>query len=188
MTTQQHAAAVVLESIHVLTVDTTGARNLTRDATLANVSAQGFAVRYSINGAFVTLAAWINAISQLDSTPFDDTVALRVFSGFSRFVTVYSDLMNALIEKHDVLTSQNSPLAPDGAIIGSLIAEFQFIVSVYLGWIVFFAPTRAAELAAQGSLASDAFELAATHYPRPGAKAPELPKGKLNLPETPARK
>ena len=78
----EHAAVVVLESAHVATVNTAGARSLTNDATLENVSGQGNvgtwlplavdvahvspqAVRYSINGTFTSLAGWINAIAQV---------------------------------------------------------------------------------------------------------------------------
>ncbi|KAL1726200.1 hypothetical protein EV714DRAFT_239506 [Schizophyllum commune] len=82
----QHAAVVVLDSIQVLAVNTAGARDLTNDATLANVAGQGYAVQYSINGTFTSLAAWINAIGQLHQTPFDDKVAAKVISALSPFI------------------------------------------------------------------------------------------------------
>ncbi|KAH9856173.1 hypothetical protein C2E23DRAFT_882285 [Lenzites betulinus] len=185
MSVQQHAAVVVIDSIRVLFVTTSGARSLTRDATLANVSAQGYAVQYSINGAFISLAAWVNAISQLDRTPFDDNVAAKIITEYTAFVTAYIDLMIALIEKHDVLTSENSPLAPDGAIIGQQIAAFQFALALYQGWLANFIPTHLAELTRQGKLAFDAFQLAAARYPNPdgsGARAFEA-AANLHLPQ-----
>ncbi|KAI0819848.1 hypothetical protein BC628DRAFT_1423482 [Trametes gibbosa] len=216
MSTQQHTIAVILESLHVLNVDTSGARNLTRDATLNNVSAQGYAVRSRIDAAFTNLAGWINAISRTARMPFEGNLAVRVIGGFTSFVAAYSNLMAVLVEKHDVLTARNSPLDPGGAIIGELIGVFQFAVvvsppsphrrydsprpvltrpstllaQVYAGWLRPVIPTHAVELTAQLKVTSEAYEHAAARYPYPDSarelKASELLGGKLNLPEAPA--
>ncbi|KAI5895501.1 uncharacterized protein SCHCODRAFT_01122129 [Schizophyllum commune H4-8] len=166
----QHAAVVVLDSIKVLTVNTAGARDLTNDATLANVAGQGYAVQYSINGTFTSIAAWINAIGQLHQNPFDDKVAAKVISALSPFVHAYSGLMSALVDKYSVLVSKGSPLAPDGAIIGKNIAALQFAVAVYFNWLAIFVPTRLAELNELGKKAYDAYEQAAAKYPKPEGK------------------
>ncbi|KAH9856135.1 hypothetical protein C2E23DRAFT_503902 [Lenzites betulinus] len=192
MSVQQHAAIVILESIHVLTVNTAGIRSITRDATLGNVSSQGHAVQYSMTGAFDTLAGWVNAIFELDSTPFDDNVAHKVVVEFTAFVQAYSGLMLALIEKHGVLTSARSPLGPDGAIIGEEIAYLQFGIAVFGSWLTGYVPTRVVELAAQEKLAMEAFEKAAAKYPKPnggeGVKTGARPikaAGTLRFPEPP---
>ncbi|KAL1678944.1 hypothetical protein EV122DRAFT_290016 [Schizophyllum commune] len=172
----QHAAVVVLDSIKVLTVNTAGARDLTNDATLANVAGQGYAVQYSINGTFTSLAAWINAIGQLHQIPFDDKVAAKVISALSPFVHAYS-----------VLVSKGSPLAPDGAIIGKNIAALQFAVALYFNWLAIFVPTRLAELNELGKKAYDAYEQAAAKYPKPEGKGGSSLKAAggfdLNIPE-----
>ncbi|KAI0816022.1 hypothetical protein BC628DRAFT_1342594 [Trametes gibbosa] len=187
MNVQQHAAIVILESIRVLTVDTAGARSLTHDASLTN------AVHYSIIGAITTLSAWINAISklvmQLGDAPFDDSVAVKVIIDLTTCVHAYTELMIALVEKHDVLTSPSSPLAPDGVAIGDALIVFQFVFAVYQIWFRRFIPTRRAELDAQADLAADAALLASARYPisdgLAGAKAFEAVCGKRNLPELP---
>ncbi|KAI0816021.1 hypothetical protein BC628DRAFT_1153340 [Trametes gibbosa] len=193
MSRQQHAAIVVLESIRVLTVDTAGARSLTRDANPANVSGQGHAIQYSIAGAVITLTAWINAVSEVGHAPFEDNVALKVIADLTACVHAYTDLMAALVEKHDVLTAPSSPLAPDGVIIGGAINAFQFVLAIYLLWLRGLVPTRRAELNAQAKLTQEAFRLAAERYPpQPddlaGAKAFEAVCGKRLLPEPPTGK
>ncbi|KAL1716305.1 hypothetical protein EV715DRAFT_265421 [Schizophyllum commune] len=183
----QHAAVVVLDSIQVLAVNTAGARDLTNDATLANVAGQGYAVQYSINGTFTSLAAWINAISQLHQAPFDDKVAAKVISALSPFVHAYSGLMSALVDKYSVLVSKGSPLAPDGAIIGKNIAALQFAVALYFNWLAIFVPTRLVELNELGKKAYDAYEQAAAKYPKPEGKGGRSLKAAsgfdLNIPE-----
>ncbi|KAL1699901.1 hypothetical protein EV121DRAFT_283775 [Schizophyllum commune] len=183
----QHAAVVVLDSIKVLTVNTAGARDLTNDATLANVAGQGYAVQYSINGTFTSLAAWINAIGQLHQIPFDDKVAAKVISALSPFVHAYSGLMSALVDKYSVLVSKGSPLAPDGAIIGKNIAALQFAVALYFNWLAIFVPSRLAELNELGKKAYDAYEQAAAKYPKPEGKGGSSLKAAggfdLNIPE-----
>ncbi|KAH9856178.1 hypothetical protein C2E23DRAFT_882289 [Lenzites betulinus] len=181
MSAQQHAAIVVIDSIRVLFVTTSGARGLTRDATLANVRGQALAVQYSIHGSIVTLAAWINAFSQLDTTPFAENVATKVVADFTNFITAYTDLMIALVEKHGVLTSQGSPLAPDGLIIGQHIAAFQSVVALYQMWLASFIPTHVAELNAQGKLALDAYQLAAARYPNPSGEGVRAFEAAANL-------
>ncbi|KAH9856124.1 hypothetical protein C2E23DRAFT_503643 [Lenzites betulinus] len=130
MSSQQHAAAVILESIRVFRVDLTGARNITRDATLANVRNQGLAVQYTLQGTFTNVAGWTNAFAGLELAPFDDSIAMRVATDFTGAITVFTDLMIALIEKHAVLTSPESPLAPDGAIIGREISTLNIGLQV----------------------------------------------------------
>ncbi|KAH9856125.1 hypothetical protein C2E23DRAFT_882251 [Lenzites betulinus] len=214
MSSQQHAIAVVLESIRVFRVDLTGARNITRDATLANVSRQGLAVQYTLQGTFNNVAGWTQAFSGLELAPFDENIATRVAADFTSAITVYTDLMIAFIEKHGVLTSPDSPLAPEGAIIGREIATLHIGVELarvltnlsylplplleqaLLSWFRVFAQARLDEIVAQGRLAQDAFELAAARYPRPTARGPEQAnvvqvggEVKVALPsEAPARK
>ncbi|KAL1758190.1 hypothetical protein FB107DRAFT_272230 [Schizophyllum commune] len=171
----EHAAVVVLESAHVATVNTAGARSLTNDATLENVSGQGNAVRYSINGTFTSLAGWINAIAQLKQAPFADNVALKVIATLASFVEAYSGLMLALTDKYDVLTSKTSPV--DGKIIGQEIAVFQFAVAVYFDWLARFVPTQLAKLTELGNQAYAAYEKAAAKYPSEG-------KGSVSLKNT----
>ncbi|KAI0816016.1 hypothetical protein BC628DRAFT_1424330 [Trametes gibbosa] len=192
MSNPQHAAVVILESVLSLALHSADVRNHTRDATLENVSSQGLAVKNGLSSAVLSLSGWVNAISQLDKTPFDDNVAARVVDGYAAAVTVYSDLMKALAEKHDILVSPTSPLAPDGAVIGQEIAAYQFVLAVYQQWLAGFVPTRLDELEAQGKLAFAAYELAAARYPAPQSSGASVQSfkavvsDKLELPKAPA--
>ncbi|KAL1747867.1 hypothetical protein HDZ31DRAFT_72002 [Schizophyllum fasciatum] len=192
----QHAAVVVLESINVFTVNIAGARNLTQDATTANVGGQGHAtcvrqqaVEYSMDGSFTVLAAYVNAISELDNKPFEDNVAAKVISAYAGAVHAYVGLMQALIDKHSVLISSGSPLAPDGAVVGVKIAQLQFAIAIFQGWLALFVPSRVKDLNKLGEEAYAAFEKAAVVYPKPSGKETKSLKtsGTLKVPEAPKK-
>ncbi|KAH9856120.1 hypothetical protein C2E23DRAFT_882247 [Lenzites betulinus] len=198
MSTQHHSLAVTLESIHVLTVDTTGARNITRDATPANLSGQGDGIQSALAGTFINAAGWTNVLSevrllftrhicaselvlmQMHAPDAALSNALRgvrrVVADFTIFVTLYADLMAALAEQRDLLISPGSPFAPDGAVVGQLITVLHFAIWALHTWLRSFSPTRVAEIRAQWERAAAAFELAASQYPRPGKSRAELVK------------
>ncbi|KAH9856184.1 hypothetical protein C2E23DRAFT_857206 [Lenzites betulinus] len=167
MSNQLDAAAIIFEALRVLLVNTNSARIITSQATLDNLPNLATAVYLSINGTWATLEAWIKAIQKLDPTPFDDETSDKVITPFSDFVRVYTDLMIEIILKHGVLTSEKSPYAPDGAVIGGEIFQLQRQVESLQNALRPFIPNRVNDLVRNGRLARDAYELAASRYPVP---------------------
>ncbi|KAH9856182.1 hypothetical protein C2E23DRAFT_505964 [Lenzites betulinus] len=197
MSNQLDAAAAILETLRVATVNTATALRLTRNTTLDNVDTLGSAVDRGINGAYLTILSWINVLTAVPRTPLDDETADKAITQLSEFVNVYTDLMIELIEKHRVLTAENSPLAPDAVIIGERIDVFQQIVTSLLVFLRSFIPSRVNDINEQGRIALDASELAAARYPKPTTR-PSPPGsdesairaivGNLNIPEAPTHK
>ncbi|KAH9856186.1 hypothetical protein C2E23DRAFT_506213 [Lenzites betulinus] len=130
MSNQQNPAAVISEGLHVITVNTAGSRSLVRQATLGNISDLGSPILLSLEATRTVLIVWIKAISPGDK-PLDDNAAKKVVAEFTEFVKVYTGLMEELIEKRDVLVSENSPAAPaQGFAIGTRIRALQNQVAV----------------------------------------------------------
>ncbi|KAL1666653.1 hypothetical protein GGF50DRAFT_125433 [Schizophyllum commune] len=173
------AAVVILQSINEFTVNSTSARDLINDATLTNVAQQGYAVLYSITGAYYSIRGWNNAVTQLNKSAFDETVAIRVINAFGIFAQDYIGLLIALINKHvsariaDVLVSTTSPLGPKGAQIAEQIVNLQYELTNYQGWLAVFIPAHVVELTKLMNQVNDAFAKAAAKYPKSGAHASE---------------
>ncbi|KAL1758191.1 hypothetical protein FB107DRAFT_258986 [Schizophyllum commune] len=168
------AAVVILQSINEFTVNSTSARDLINDATLTNVAQQGYAVLYSITGAYYSIRGWNNAVTQLNKSAFDETVAIRVINAFGIFAQDYIGLLIALINKHDVLVSTSSPLSPKGAQIAEQIANLQYELTNYQGWLAVLIPAHLVELTKLMNQVNDAFAKAAAKYPKSGAHASEV--------------
>ncbi|KAI4520028.1 hypothetical protein K525DRAFT_362618 [Schizophyllum commune Loenen D] len=167
------AAVVILQSINEFTVNSSSARDLINDATLTNVAQQGYAVLYSITGAYYSIRGWNNAVTQLNKSAFDETVAIRVINAFGIFAQDYIGLLIALINKHDVLVSTTSPLGPKGAQIAEQIANLQYELTNYQGWLAVLIPAHLVELTKLMSQVNDAFAKAAAKYPKSSAHASE---------------
>ncbi|KAI5895502.1 uncharacterized protein SCHCODRAFT_02665837 [Schizophyllum commune H4-8] len=176
------AAVVILQSINEFTVDSTSARDLINDATLTNVAQQGYAVLYSITGAYYSLKGWNNAVTQLNKSAFDETVAIRVINAFGIFAQDYIGFLIALINKHvspriaiahDVLVSATSPLGPKGAQVAEQIANLQYELTNHQGWLAVLIPAHLVELTKLMNQVNDAFAKAAAKYPKLGAHASE---------------
>ncbi|KAL1666652.1 hypothetical protein GGF50DRAFT_112926 [Schizophyllum commune] len=157
------AAVVVLESLNQFVVNASSARDLVNDAAITNIKGQGAAIEYSINGAYLGLQGWNYAVAQ-NKSPLDENVATRVLFAFGDYVQVYVGLMIALVDKHDVLVSSGSPLAPDGAIIAKEIADLQYELTNYQGWLSVLLPAHLTELANLMKQVNDAFAKAAAKY------------------------
>ncbi|KAH9856176.1 hypothetical protein C2E23DRAFT_505679 [Lenzites betulinus] len=197
MSHQQNPAAVISEGLHVITVSTAGSRSLVRQATLANIGNLGFPILISLDATIQTLIAWIRAISpepEHNGKPLDDNAQKKVIAEFTEFVKVYTGLMEELIEKHDVLVSENSPAAPgQGLAIGTRIRALRGQVASLVRTLRPFVPNHLAELNAQAKLAQDAADAAAALYAGPREEvsdeaAFQAAVGKLGLPAAPAQK
>ncbi|KAI5895504.1 uncharacterized protein SCHCODRAFT_02665838 [Schizophyllum commune H4-8] len=161
------AAVVVLESLNQFVVNASSARDLVNDAAITNIKDQGAAIEYSINGAYFGLQGLElcgRAGKLVNKSPLDENVATRVLFAFGDYVQVYVGLMIALVDKHDVLVSSGSPLAPDGAIIAKEIADLQYELTNYQGWLNVLLPAHLTELANLMKQVNDAFAKAAAKY------------------------